>query len=256
MCNRFHEAAKILVASEPGASTHRPDLSSGDLARFGIFASRFSAIVHGMLNPFQLPDPTLSNFSWKVQSQSLTAGSTGPAPVVSASAASRLVSPTTRGAVPGPRRSPWSQPEKASPSPRRSPRLQWKTEREIKSPSPSPKIGTGNTGNTGNSTGTTGITGLLPKREKGREMRAASAESLSPEKTAGKSPWPILLGSRQGSFSSFSGDTISYGLRRSNGWAALQCQEVMQTMEPFRPVSPVGVVRSKKCRPSTPPQPV
>jgi len=161
-------------------------------------------------------------------------GSTGPAPVVSASAASRLVSPTTRGAVPGPRRSPWSQPEKASPSPRRSPRLQWKTEREIKSPSPSPKIGTGNTGNTGNSTGTTGITGLLPKREKGREMRAASAESLSPEKTAGKSPWPILLGSRQGSFSSFSGDTISYGLRRSNGWAALQCQEVMQTMEPFR----------------------
>lgn len=162
-----------------------------------------------------------------MQCQSLTAGSTGPAPVVSASAASRLVSPTTRGAVPGPRRSPWSQPEKASPSPRRSPRLQWKTEREIKSPSPSPKIGTG-------TAGTTGITGLLPKREKGREMRAASAESLSPEKTAGKSPWPILLGSRQGSFSSFSGDTISYGRRRSNGWAALQCQEVMQTMEPFR----------------------
>ena len=93
----------------------------------------------------------------------------------------------------------------------------------------------------------------LPKREKGREMRAASAESLSPEKTAGKSPWPILLGSRQGSFSSFSGDTISYGLRRSNGWAALQCQEVMQTIST---VSPVGVVRSKKCRPSTPPQPV
>jgi len=154
-------------------------------------------------------------------------GSTGPAPVVSASAASRLVSPTTRGAVPqGPRRSPWSQPEKVSPSPRRSPRLQWKTDREIKSPSPSPKIGTG-------TTGITGITGHLPKRENGREMRAASAESLSPDKTAGKSPWPILLGSRQGSFSNF-GDTISYGLRRSNGWAALQCQEVMQTMEPFR----------------------
>ena len=174
-----------------------------------------------------------------MQSQSLTAGSTGPAPVVSASAASRLVSPTTRGAVPGPRRSPWSQPEKASPSPRRSPRLQWKTEREIKSPSPSPKIGTGNTGNTGNSTGTTGITGLLPKREKGREMRAASAESLSPEKTAGKSPWPILLGSRQGSFSSFSGDTISYGLRRSNGWAALVSSWWLQRM---------ACSESEKCR--------
>ena len=153
------------------------------------------------------------------------AGSTGPAPVFSASAASRLVSPTTRGAVPqGPRRSPWSQPEKVSPSPRRSPRLQWKTERE--SPRPSLKIGTGNTGNSSGATGTG--TGILPKR---REMRAASAESLSPEKT-GKSPWPILLG-RQQSLSSFSGDTISYG-RRSNGWAALQCQEVIQTMEPFR----------------------
>ena len=182
-----------------------------------------------MLNPFLTRSGSFKLvLESAIPNDSMTAaGSTGPAPVVSASAASRLVSPTTRGAVPqGPRRSPWSQPEKVSPSPRRSPRLQWKTDREIKSPSPSPKIGTG-------TTGITGITGHLPKRENGREMRAASAESLSPDKTAGKSPWPILLGSRQGSFSNF-GDTISYGLRRSNGWAALQCQEVMQTMEPFR----------------------